>query len=520
TYYIRKNVKPEKKVELRLAVNTGSILEDNDQRGLAHFMEHMNFNGTTHFPKNELINYLQKSGVRFGADINAYTGFDETVYQLPLPTDDPSIVKNGLQIMRDWAKGATLDPVEINKERGVILEEKRLGQGAEERMRRQYWPILFNGSRYTQRLPIGTEEVLTTFKPAVINAYYNDWYRPDLQALIIVGDIDVNAMEKLVKLKFADLKNPIKEKLRVKYAIPLTGKNQFIAVTDKEMTATVAQVIIKHKASPLITKADYRTTFIRQLYNQMLGQRYAELNRQSDPPFIQGSAGTGDFLGGLDSYTATVVAKPGEFEKGFKAVWRETIRAKRFGFTQSELDRAKVSYRSAMESALKEKNKTKSEAFVNEYLQYFLNKVASPGIATEFKIVEELLPGINLAEVNKVNKDYINEVNRDILLMAPEKDKNRLPGENQVNDWMKAVASEQLKPYEDVTSKNSLLSAEPLTGKIIKEEKNSELNIIMLTMSNGVKIILKPTEFKNNEIQFSAFAPGGTSLYSNEDFQS
>jgi len=234
--------------------------------------------------------------------------------------------------MRDWAQEATLDATEIDKERGVVLEEKRLGRGAKERMQRQYWPVILNGSRYASRLPIGQEEILTQFKPEVIRRYYHDWYRPDLQALIVVGDIDVKQMEQIIKAKFADLKNPFKERVRTKYTIPLTGKNQFIAVTDKEMSATVAEVLIKHTASKIRTATDYRKGIIRELFNQMLGQRYAELSQQADPPFVQGSAGIEGFLGGLDTYDVSVVAKPGELEKGFKAVWRETQRVKLFGF--------------------------------------------------------------------------------------------------------------------------------------------------------------------------------------------
>ncbi|MEO8795526.1 MAG: pitrilysin family protein, partial [Daejeonella sp.] len=234
TYYIRRNTEPKERAQLYLANKVGSILEADDQQGLAHFTEHMSFNGTKNFPKNDLVNYLQKAGVRFGADLNAYTSFDETVYQLPIPTDDPEVFKNGLQIMRDWAQDATLDDSEINKERGVVLEEKRLGKGAAQRMQDKYLPLLFNNSRYSNRLPIGTEDVLKNFKPETIRKFYSDWYRPDLQSLIVVGDVNVKDVEEMIKNKFSDLKNPDQPTPRTEYSIPLTGKNQFIAVTDKE----------------------------------------------------------------------------------------------------------------------------------------------------------------------------------------------------------------------------------------------------------------------------------------------
>ena len=344
TYYIRHNEEPKNRVVFYLANKVGSVLENDNQQGLAHFMEHMSFNGTAHFPKNELVDYLQKAGVRFGADINAYTSFDETVYQLPLPSDNPEIVKNGIEIMHDWAHGASLDMDEINKERGVVLEEKRLGKGAADRMRIKYYPVILNNSRYASRLPIGTDDVLNNFKPETIKSFYQDWYRPNLQALIVVGDVDVNEMEKAIRAKFADLKNPLKEKLRTKYSVPLTGKNQFIAVTDPEMTSTSAEVMIKQPEVPLHTDAEYRVSVVRALYNEMLGGRYAELQRQSDPPFLGASAGISGFMGGLDAYSLSVTAKPGELEKGFKAAWRENERAKRFGFTATELARAKASY--------------------------------------------------------------------------------------------------------------------------------------------------------------------------------
>ncbi|MCS3732589.1 M16 family metallopeptidase [Mucilaginibacter dorajii] len=520
TYYIRHNEEPKNRVVFYMANKVGSVLETDDQQGLAHFMEHMSFNGTKHFPKNELVNYLQKSGVRFGADLNAYTNFDETVYQLPLPTDNLEILKNGIQIMRDWAQEATLDPVEIDKERGVVLEEKRLGMGAQERMQRQYWPVILNGSRYASRLPIGQEEILTQFKPEVIRRYYHDWYRPDLQALIVVGDIDVKQMEQTIKAKFADLKNPLKEKVRTKYTILLTGKNQFIAVTDKEMSATVAEVLIKHTAPKLRTENDYRQCIIHELFNQMLSQRYAELSQQATPPFVQGSGGIEPFLGGLDAFGVSVVAKPGELEKGFKAVWRETQRTKLFGFTQTELDRAKQAYLSQMETSFKEKDKTQSEAFVKQYLQYFLNAVAAPGISKEYQIAQQQMPGISLFEVNALTKTYIRETNRDILVLAPNKDKTALPNEATMNQWIKAVEQEKLEPYNDEVNKAGLLSAEPLPGKIVSEQKDAKLNITTLILSNGVKVFLKPTDFKNNEILFSAFEPGGTSVYIDADYQS
>jgi len=520
TYYIRHNEEPKNRVIMYLVNKVGSVLEDEDQRGLAHFMEHMNFNGTRHFPHNELVDYLQKAGVRFGADINAYTSFDETVYELPIPSDKPELLKCGMEIMRDWAGEALLDPEEIDKERGVVLEEKRLGKGAKERMQRVYWPVLLNNSRYAVRTPIGLDTVLDNFKRPQIYRFYHDWYRPDLQALIIVGDVSADSLVKVIKAKFADLKNPALERLRPKYTVPLTGKNQFIAVTDKEMTATVAEVIIKHLQSPLRTAADYRKSIIQELFNQMLDERYTELSRKADIPFVQGGAGIGGFIGGMNSYTVSVVAKPGQLESGFSAVWQETERVKRFGFTATELKRAKTAYLNSMEVALQEKDKTPSESYVKEYQEYFLEDIASPGITTEYGLTKNALPGITLNDVNELAKAYITDTDRDILIMASEKDKNSLPDEATVNDWLKTIDDENLQPYQDDTSAKPLLAVQPVAGKIVAEQQDKQLHLITITLSNGVKVILKPTDFKNDEILFNGFAEGGTSLYSDADYQS
>jgi zinc protease len=520
TYYIRKNIEPKNRVQLYLANKIGSIMENDNQRGLAHFMEHMGFNGTKNFPKNDLVNYLQKAGVRFGADLNAYTSFDETVYQLPIPSDDPEVLKNGIQIMRDWAQDATLDVAEIDKERGVVLEEKRLGKGAQQRMQDQYLPMLFNNSRYSDRLPIGTEEVLKNFSAETIKQFYQDWYRPDLQALIVVGDIDVDAMEQTIKAKFSDLKNPSKPRQRTQYSISLLNKNQFMAVTDKEFPVSVAQVMIKHPETKLITTNDYKNSILRSLFNSMIGNRFADMSKQADPPFLQAGANISGFLAGLDMYNVFVVAKPGEMERGFKSILTETERVQRFGFTQTELDRAKQSYLTNMESSFKEKDKTPSESLVNEYLRHFLEQEASPGIEYEFKMANSMIGEINLSDVNGLAKKYITDVNRDVIMMGPEKDKANLPDEAKIESWISNAKTSDISAYVDQVSNKPLLSAKLSGGKVTSESKIPELGITEFKLSNGIKVILKPTDFKNDEISFSAFSAGGTSLYSDADFQS
>jgi zinc protease len=493
---------------------------NDDQLGLAHFVEHMTFNGSRNFPKNTMMNYLQSAGVRFGADVNAYTGYDETVYQLPLPADNKGLVNKGLQIVHDWAQSATLDLAEIDKERGVILEEKRLGKGASDRLQQQYYPLLFNRSRYAERNPIGTDEVLKNFKPATIKQFYHDWYRPDLQALIIVGDIDATDMEKKVKKLFADLKNPAAERKRVAYAIPLTGKNQFIALTDNELTRTTAEVIIKHKAPVMGTAADYKGLLIRQLFNSMLTSRFAELSRRPEPAYLSANAGIKDFLGGLDTYRATVVVKPGELKKGFTAMWYETERLKKLGFNADELERAKQTLKEQFANVYREKDKNPSENYVQEYLAHFLKKEAAPGIAGEYKLMNTYLPLIKLNDFSLLMNDYLKEADRDIIITAPADTQKDMPTKEEVDQWIAEVKKMPMQSFVIQKASSALLAAEPVAGKIVSEAHDSKVGLTILTLSNGVKIIIKPTGFKNNQVLFRGFSPGGTSLYDDRDYPS
>lgn len=519
-YFIRHNGTPEKRVTLYLVCKAGSILETEEQRGMAHFIEHMSFNGTTHFPKNELVDYLQKSGVRFGADLNAYTSFDETVYQLPLPSDNKGLLQNGLQIMRDWAQEAILDVTEINKERGVILEEARLNKGAQNRMRDQFLPVMMNHSRYAERMPIGKDSVLKFGKPETLRQFYQDWYRPNLQALIVVGDVDVKQIEAAIKKLFGSLKNPKQEKPRVQYTLPLTGKNQFLAITDPEMTGTTAEISIKLPGLQLRSEGDYRNAVMQQLLNQMLAQRFNEVGKQANPPFLSGGAGVQDFLNQLQLFTVNVSVDKGGLQKGITVAWREVERAKRFGFTETELQRAKQSYLGGMAAAWREKSKTSSEEYVKEYVQYFLHEVAAPGIDKEYQMTKDLLPGITVADVNAVMLSLVKATDRDIILKAPEGERGNLPAEAVVTGWLQSAQQEPLEAYKDAAVNKPLLATQPVAGKIVTIREQPEVGVTEYTLSNGVKVVLKPTTFQKDEIGFAGFAAGGTSLYSDADYQS
>lgn len=520
TYYIRHNEEPQDRVVMYLATKVGSILETDEELGLAHFLEHMQFNGTKNFPKNELVDYLQRAGVRFGSDLNAYTSFDETVYQLPIPSDDPELLESGLQVMRDWAQDALLDGGEIDKERGVVLNELLGGRGAQQRMRDQYFPIILNDSRYAKRLPIGTRELIEGFDHETLRDFHRKWYRPNLQALIIVGDIDVAAMEQRVKTLFADLENPADAPERAEYDIPLTGENQFMAVTDAEMPQTVVQVIIKHPEAMVRTVADYRTQLTKSLFNQMAGARFAELTRRADPPFIQGGGSIGGFLRGLDAFTMYVAAKPGEIQRGFEAVVTEFERIKRHGFTATELERAKNNFLTGVESAYAERDKRESQSYVGTYLNHFLQGENALSNEDRYRLGKSLIGTIALDDVNALANQYYTDKNRDILILAPEKDRDSLPDEQTVNGWLATLKAATIEPYDDNVQDVPLLEELPQPGTVTDRRERPELGVTEMTLSNGVRVVLKPTDFKNDEILITAFSPGGTSLYDDEDFLS
>ncbi len=517
-YYIRKNVEPKDRVVMYLATKVGSILETDDELGLAHFMEHMNFNGTKNFPKNELIHYLQSAGVRFGSDLNAYTGFEQTVYQLPIPSDDLELLQNGLQVLRDWAQDALLDEEEIDKERGVVLEEMGGSRGAMQRMQDQYLPMIFNGSRYADRLPIGTKDVISNFDYQTLRDFHKKWYRPDLQALIVVGDIDVEEMEAQIKALFGDLKTPENPPERPEFGVELLGKNQFLAVTDPEMTATVMQVFIKHPEKKVTAVGDFRHSVKRNLFNQIVSNRFSELTRQADPPFIQGGGSIGNLMYGLDALNMLLVAKPGELERGAKAVLTEFERIKRHGLTASELERAKSNYLTQLEAQYNERDKRQSDSYVQSYLNHFLDGDPSLSNEDSYRISKSLVATIGIEEINQLIDDYYTDVNRDILIMAPERDKSSLPAEAEVVQWVAQVEASDIEAYTDNVADQPLLKEMPEGGKVVSRAEHTSIGLIDLKLDNGVRVLLKPTDFKNDEIRMTATSPGGTSLYDDKDY--
>ena len=521
TYYIRHNEEPKNRAELRLVVNAGSILENEQQLGLAHFTEHMAFNGTKNFDKSELVDFLEKSGVQFGADLNAYTSFDETVYMLQLPTDSPMVFKKGFQILEDWAHNVSFDPKEIDKERGVVIEEWRLGQGADERLRAKYFPVILKGSQYASRLPIGTKKNLETFKYETLKQFYKDWYRPDLQAVIVVGDVDVKEVEASIKQHFSSIPKPVNPKPRKKFGIPTQTETQALVITDPEQPYNVVQIYYKQPEIPEAqTDLEYRASIIRGLFNSMMSSRLQELAQRPDAPFLFGSSSYNKFIGDKDALTLAAVAKDGtSVAKASQTLLEENERVRQHGFTQGELDRAKSSVLSYIENLYTERDKTRSGQMVEELIRNYLHKEPIPGIEVEYELYKRYLPGIKLNEVNQLITKWIKPTDRAIIVLAPETEKDKLIKQSEILALIKKPFG-KLTAYEDKVMKGALLAKEPVAGKIVDEKRVPELGVTELTLSNGAKVILKPTTFKNNEINISAISKGGASLYSDEDYLS
>jgi zinc protease len=519
TYYIRKNTRPENKVELRLALNAGSILEDDDQQGLAHFMEHMVFNGTKNFKKNELVSFLQSIGVEFGADLNAYTSFDETVYILPIPTDKKENLENGFQILEDWASNATLDPKEIDKERGVVLEESRIGKGANDRMNKVIFPKLFEGSKYAYRLPIGKENILKGFKPETIKRFYKDWYRPDLMAVIVVGDIDIAEGEKMIKAHFEKLKNPANEKSRLPAEVPSRKISEGLVVTDKEAQNHVLQIYYsykKHKPETVI--GDYRDNMVRNLFSIMISGRMQELSQSANPPFLFGNSSLSGFVKDYEVYSSfAVIGKSGP-EAAINALAQENERARQHGFTSTELERAKKSLMRNIERAYNEREKTESADYADEYIRNFLEQEPIPGIENEYNYHKQFVADISLQEVNEyAAKNIPTDEKYLVILNGPEKADFTFPANEQLVELVNKAQKKDVVAYEEKSVAASLMDVAPAGGKIVNTHLNKELGFTELTLSNGVKVILKPTDFKNDQVLMSATRFGGQSLYNQKD---
>ncbi len=518
TYYVRHNSEPKNRAELTVVINAGSVLEDEDQRGLAHMCEHMAFNGTKNFPKHALIEYLESIGMKFGADLNAYTSFDETVYMIEVPLDTTAYLDKGLQVLYDWACNVSYEGEEIDNERGVIHEEWRLGRGAQDRLTRATFPTILYKSKYAERLPIGDTAIFDHCPYDNLRRFYKDWYRPDLQAIIVVGDFDAQKVANQVKEMFSKIPKRTEEKERVYPEIPDHQETLVKVVTDKEAPSSVVEIFYKHDMKTVKTYADYKTSIAEQLFTGMLNQRLSEITMKPTTPFAYGMSVYTHFLGKKDAYITFAMAKNDKIKETVKTLLEENERVRQHGFTKTEFEREKKSFLKRMEKIYNEREKLNSKQFVNEYHQNFsITHAPIPGIEKEYELTKKLLPEITLDEVNKLVNEWITDKNLVVIVQAPERKDIKLPTEDDLKKLVKTVKTEKLDAYEDKTMNKPLITDKITSGKVEKKAKDKDLGSTIWTLSNGIKVVLKPTDFKDDEIKMKAYSWGGYSLYSLKD---
>ncbi|MFH1146265.1 MAG: insulinase family protein [Pseudomonadota bacterium] len=520
TYYIRTNKKPEKRAELRLVVNVGSVLEEDDEQGLAHFVEHMAFAGTKNFPKHELVNYLESIGMRFGPELNGYTGFDQTVYMLEVPTDNLAVLEKAFLILEDWAHRISFNEAQIDKERGVILEEWRSGRGAQARMRDQQLPVIFQGSRYAHRPPIGQTDIIKSFPYQKLRDFYKRWYRPDLMSIVAVGDFDQTAVEQMISGHLSDIARPGDVPARDIIPVPDHGGTLFAPATDPEATATSVSVLFKKEPAPTSSIQNYKTRLVEHLYDMLLNQRLYELSRRPDPPFIYGYSTRTDLVRSKEAYMIGAVVKDNGVEEGLEAVLTEISRIKKYGFNKSELDRQKEEFQRGLEQACKEKDKTESSVFVSPCINHYLNGDPILSIEYRYNLAKQLLPAVTLDEVNAVVNRTITENNRVITLNAPEKQGFTVPGKDELIALFAKVEGKDVVAYKDKIAGRALIEAPPQAGRILADKRIESLGLTEWTLSNGIRVVLKPTDFQNEEILLGSFSPGGSSLIDKPDYPS
>ncbi len=511
-YLIRHNAWPEHRAELRLVVNVGSVQEDDDQRGLAHFVEHMAFNGTTHFARQELVDYIERIGMRFGAHLNAGTSFDETTYQLQVPTDTSAIVDTAFQILEDWAHGVTFAPDEVERERGVVIEEWRLGLGAEARMLAEQLPVLVRGSRYAERLPIGDRETLQTFDRDALLRFYRDWYRPDLMGVVVVGDIDVDRVEGLIQEHFAGLSGPTSPRPRVDETVPDHVDPLVAVATDREATNSRVTVYEKTTRQDELTVGAYRQRFLDAIDDGILNLRLFELTKQADPPFIGAGGGKGSLVRTVDMDVLGANVKDGGIERGLAATLAVAERVRRFGYTEGEFQRGQTEFVRGLERAYDDREKTPSASLASEYVSHLLTGEPVPGITYEYALARALVPTMTLEELNASAARRRSGQNRVILVNAPEKPDVPVPTEQALLDVFRQIQGSEMTAYADSVDQGPLVDPLPTPGAVVGETTDSALGTTTWTLGNGVRVILRPTDFKADELLFAGYSPGGTSV--------
>lgn len=522
TYYIRHNEYPKNQVDFYIAQKVGSILEEDDQRGLAHFLEHMCFNGTKNFPGNSMVKWLESVGVKFGYNLNAYTSIDETVYRISsVPTERIGVQDSCLMILSDWADGLLLNGKDIDEERAVIHEEWRSQLPPNMRILEKLLPELYPDSRYGHRLPIGTMEVVDHFPHQALRDYYEKWYRPDLQGIVVVGDIDVDRIEGKIKELFSKIEKPVNPAERVYYPVADNEKPIVAFGSDKEQDKYVAQIMFKYDALPDSLKgtmADVTTAYLLDMAQMMLQIRLNELGQKADAPFAAASAFYGEFIMAKtkQAFQFAMLPKGNSFDEGLKAVYREALRAKRGGFTATEYARCRTEYLSQLEKAYNNRNQQENKTLAESYVRNFIDKKPIPGIETEYQMMSMIVNQIPVEAVNQVFSQIVSDKNLVVLGMMPAREGESCPKDEDILALLSQVEAENIAPYVDNVKDEPLVSELPAAGKVVKENMLSDFGAKEWILSNGAKVILKKTDFKADEINMMAVAKGGTSVYGND----
>jgi zinc protease len=517
-YYVRRNARPAQRLALRLAVKAGSINEADDQQGLAHLIEHMAFNGSTHFKPGELVSFFESIGARLGPHLNAYTSFDETVYMFDVPTDKPEVVDKAITALADYAGGLTLSDEEINKERGVVIEEWRGGLGASSRIRDKQFPVLFYKSRYAERLPIGKPEIIRNAPAARLRSFYDTWYRPDRMAVVAVGDMDPQQLERSITAAFTPVKARAPEAAQPDRTVPLHSEPLVSIVSDPEVTRTNVEIVRKRPREGESRVGDYRRQLIERFVDHMIDERFGDLARKPDAKFLGAGASNGALTQTVATFSMGASVEDGKIEDGVGVLATEAKRVREFGFTAAEMDRAKKWMAAFYEQAYNERDKSESGSYAQEYVSNFLEGEPSPGIAYEYALVQKLLPGISVNEASAMAKALMVDTSRVILAVSPQKPGIRIPTEAELQASLAAANAAPVTAWTETASTRTLMEKAPTPGAVKSRRVLDKLDVTIVTFDNGIEAWLKPTDFKNDQISFTLDAPGGTSLAAPADY--
>ena len=519
TYYIRPNYSPPNRADFWLAVNAGSVLETHTEKGVAHFVEHMLFNGTRNFPGQDLINFLEKMGVEFGPDVNAYTSFDETVYQLQVPADDPELVKTALDVLRDWAGNALFDAAELDAERNVIVEEWRLrDQTASGRIGDQQYKLLLEGSQYAQRLPIGDMDTIRSISPDAVRAFYEKWYRPDLMAVVAVGDFDIEEIESLIQERFGDLPKPSMPEPRPVPSVPPHDETRYLVASDPENPYAYALIMNRVEHNPVHTYGEYQQMLARQLVSQMLSRRLDEIRQQPDAPFSAGFAGASDLVRGVDTFLMFAQTGEADVLDGVAALLTESERVMQHGFTDAELEQARSELLRRLEDQSIGSGNLGNAYLASEFIRHYMTDEAMPGIEAEYILAQDFLPKITLEQVNKLGTALLSASDRTIIVVTPEKENLAMLQQADVEAAVARVSGAEVTPYAGQAARDQIMDTIPTPAAIVSEQTFADLGTTEIVLANGTHVVMRPSFGIEDQVLIASQSPGGASLVPDSDY--